>query len=274
MPPKDVPSDGVIAHFTCFRAGKTLGEGRVVQASTTLLDQPGPLLEMGPCPRVELAGAIPKPVALLTHVCVEVQHHKFLVDLGQLLLLGGDLQGWVQGSGQFGRALGFSNRDDGGLDLNDGALGLMDGFLSKGGLVGQSGLAGLHLHSNHLLLRLSGSLCRLVLDNNGGCQSSGQKQLEEITLKKCLLGLTECPPNPAAGGGKAASSSIGPIPGGWDEVEGWPKDKEILPSLRHLLVASALLVAWARLSAESSAMADAEGEVVRSFQKGRQSEIT
>ena len=164
MPPEDVPSDGVIAHFTCFRAGKTLGQGRVVQVSTALLDQPGPLLEMCPCPQVELAGAIPKPVAPLTHVCIEVQHHKFLVDLGQLLLFGGDLQGWVQGSGQ-----GFSNRDDGGLDLNDGALGLMDGFLSEGRLAGQSGLAGLHLHSDHLLLRLSGSLCRLVLDDNGGC---------------------------------------------------------------------------------------------------------
>ena len=183
---------------------------------------------MGPCPQVELAGAIPKPVTPLTHVRIEVQHHKFLVDLGQLLLLGGNLQGWVQGSGQFGRALGFSNRDDGGLDLNDGALGIMDGFLSKGGLAGRSSLAGLHLHSDHLLLQLSGSLCRLVLDDNGGCRSSGEEWLEEITLKKCLLGLTECPPDPAAGGGKAASSLIGPIHGGWDEVEGVAKGQKNL----------------------------------------------
>ena len=47
-------------------------------------------------------------------------------------------------------------------------------------------------------------------------------------MKKCLLGLTECPPDPAAGEGKAASSSIGPIPGGWDEVEGVAKGQRNL----------------------------------------------
>ena len=47
-------------------------------------------------------------------------------------------------------------------------------------------------------------------------------------MKKCLLGLTECPPDPAAGRGKAVSSLIGPTPGGWDEVEGVAKGQRNL----------------------------------------------